>query len=234
MPWISAFSSKIVGHQWHPTASRKGQETLLLHRWFRCPGASDNQWWTNGESMANQWWLVHNGEYLWNIYGISMEYLWNIYDTSIEYYDFHVANTMNQLHQKDYSLSIGWWSPQKDPAMTKQRCRESLAGQLLPHIWVRWHHSCSPGRLLGSLPIWMARWYRLCLVFYIGFYIGLFPFMAIFHIHHLRYFPARHLHLVWECLGRLSMVPTPTPASWLCPATHLRLGSIHFRSQMGL
>ena len=79
MPWISAFSSKIVCHQWHPTASRKGQETLLLHRWFRCPGASENQWWTNGESMANQWWLVHNGEYLWNIYGISMEYLWYIY-----------------------------------------------------------------------------------------------------------------------------------------------------------
>ena len=78
MPWISAFSSKIVCHQWHPTASRKGQETLLLHRWFRCPGASDNQWWTNGESMANQWWLVHNGEYLWNIYGISMIHLLNI------------------------------------------------------------------------------------------------------------------------------------------------------------
>ena len=218
----------LIQDNWSPIASNGFQERS---RNSSAPSMVPVSWMEhrkiNGKSMVNQWQINGDWFIMVNIYGISMEYLWKIYGISMIHlwYIYWIWFSCGKHHESIASKGLfsihRMMIPQKDPAMTK-------------HIWVRWHPSCSPGRLLGSLPIWMARWYRLCLVFYIGFYIGLFPFMAIFHIHHLRYFPARHLHLVWGCLGRLSMVPTPTPVSWLCPATHLRLGSIHFRSQMGL
>jgi len=103
----------LIQDSWSPIASNGFQERS---RNSSAPSMVPVSWMEhrkiNGKSMVNQWQINGDWFIMVNIYGISMEYLWNIYDTSIEY-DFHVANTMNQLHQKDYSLSIGWWSLKK-------------------------------------------------------------------------------------------------------------------------
>ena len=153
----------------------------------------------NGKSMVNQWQINGDWFIMVDIYGISMIHLLNM----IFMWQTQWINCIKRiiLYPSDDD-------PPKRPGNDQTTLRRisgwpafaahlgAVTSQLLPWPTV------------GKSPhIKSARWYRLCLVFYMtvfkfwpaiqwmyGMSILLhwffFPFMAIFHIHHCRYFPA--------------------------------------------